>query len=263
MHNHSAHQLIADLTLGSSPSQLTSHYQYQKKHYLGDFSLNDRKQYDPYVGDTKVDRITHENWKDHLGDARYYWSYLHFFDSAIEEEGYKSCLEKYIFSSAANEAGRDMTVRFYGGVLHALIHFGYGLELDSAGTAAEGLAMAACTAASHAWLFPYPWLTTVPERADKKGLIELVKEIQEDERLSPASLKLGEVESGLPDEPFENTASPAYGLIHEYVDRWSAIQSPTEVDVEQANAELALFSALLLGAVPKTKDGYYKHDFFL
>lgn len=265
MHNHSIHQLIADLTLSASPSQLKGHYEYQKRHYLGESSYNDRKKYDPYYsadeGKKGIEKISDNNWGNHLGNARYYWSYLHFFDGQLEQRGMEEVLQEYVFSKEANEGGRNMVVRYYGGVLHALIHVGYGLELGLSAVAAEGLAMATSTADSHAWLFPYEWLVSPPAEGEKVGLLELVKLVQEDPRLSKESLKLGEQESSLPDAPFED--GDAKGLIHEYVDRWAATQSPESVDGKGAMEELALFSALLLGAVPKTKEGYYRHEFFL
>lgn len=270
MHNHSAHQLIADLTLSATPAQLDAHYQYQIQHYLGEFNLNDRASYDPYVSAStdggkgqKVEKIDELNWTKHLGNARYYWSYLHFFDSQLKQSPFDEVLHKYVFSTDANTDATQMVVRFYGGVLHPLIHFGYGLELNSPALAAEGLAMATSTAASHSWLLDYHWLTSAPSTGDKRGLLELIKEMQADPRLSVQELKLNEQESALPDEPFEQPGSAGYGVIQSYVDRWSAIQSSTQANEEQAMGELSLFSTLLLGAVPTQPSGAYKHDFFL
>ncbi len=84
-----------------------------------------------------------------------------------------------------------------------------------------------------------------------------------DERLSVESLWLRDEESSLPDAPFATRDKPAFGVIQEYVDRWASVQGNQQMEGEKAMGELALFSALLLGAVPKTKEGYYKHDFFL
>ncbi|SPO24268.1 uncharacterized protein UTRI_03536 [Ustilago trichophora] len=282
MHNHSAHQLIAALTLGASPETLSKHYSYQIDHYLGEFNLNDRNKYDPYVssettadrGGKPIEKISENNWTQHLGNARYYWSYLHFFDSLLVDANQKTIervLEKYVFSKEANDQGGNgkggMLARFYGGVLHSLIHVGYGLELRDTRLMAEGLAMATATSASHGWLFDDDWLfKVVPEDGGKGklGLLQLVKELQHDPRLSVDNLKLREQESSLPDEPFEKPGAPGYGVIQEYVDRWSAIGVEAKVNEKQALTELAVFSALLLGAVPKQKDGIaYRHDFFL
>lgn len=263
MHNHSAHQLIADLTLSATPSQLEQHYDYQIAHYLSDFRYSNRSVYDPHHASsteqaTKIEKINPDKWQDHLGNARYYWSYLHFFDEQVQQLGFSQALEKYVLSRDANQANAKMLARFYGGVLHAWIHFGYALELTLNELAGEALAMASATAAGHAWLFDYDWLFKVDCcSGQESGVLELVDEIQQDERLSVQALRLSEHDSALPDAPFQS--GRARGVIQSYVDRWSSVSN-----VEKALGELSLFSALLLGAVPRQSDQRaYKHDFFL
>ncbi|TKY88602.1 hypothetical protein EX895_002591 [Sporisorium graminicola] len=268
MHNHSLHQLVADLTLGGSPEQLQRHYAYQIQHYLGQFSLNDRSRYDPYSpsdGGKGIQKVTEANWREHVGNARYYWSYLHFFDAQVQQRGLLSVLDRFVFSREANEEGVHMMLRFYGGVLHALIHFGYALEMRLPGIAAEALAMATSTAAGHAWLFDYQWVfhPPPPSKGGTKGLLELVREMQRDKRLSVEALGLKEEEAALPDTPFATREGSGFGVIQEYVDRWAAVQLGKEGE-EEAMGELALLSGLLLGSVPKQTDGVaYMHDFFL
>lgn len=214
MHNHSLHELIADLTLGASPTQLQTHYAYQIKHYLSGFTLNDRTKYNPHFAANNVNvnvkiekKISEGNWREYVGDARYYWSYLRFFEVQVERFGLREVLERYVFGEEANEGEGEgmMMARFYGGVLHALIHFGYALEMREGKIAAEALAMATSTAASHAWLFDYDWLFERVEgvKGERKGLLELVGEIQRDERLSVDALGLKEEDASLPDRPFE------------------------------------------------------------
>lgn len=270
MHNHALHQLVADLTLSATRAQLERHYAYQKQHYLSSFRYNDRSKYDPFISDTSgsgkggasIAKVDEGNWTEHLGDARYYWSYLHFFDRTVTTLGLREALQRYVFSPEANEGDAKMMVRFYGGVIHALIHFGYGLELGVHAVAAEGLAMASATGAAHAWLFDLDWLNKRSAVRGRKGLLELMKEVQADDRLSVEALGLRDEESSLPDKPFEEGSGR--GVIQEYVDRWAAISSERESDLENAMSDLALVSALLLGAVPRQDDGKaYKHDFFL
>lgn len=47
-------------------------------------------------------------------------------------------LEKYVFSPEANNGKPAMLSRFFSGLLHPLIHFGYGPEFGLPGLAAEG-----------------------------------------------------------------------------------------------------------------------------
>ena len=146
-HNHAAHQILADFSIGASAADLTRHFAYQENNVLNtNYKFAERSKYDPLVakaepGEGKhpnIEKIGDHNWTKHIGNARYYWAYLHYFKAVIDREGYSKCLEKFVFNEAANEAGRNMLARFLGGVLHGMIHFGYGLEFNLKHVAAEG-----------------------------------------------------------------------------------------------------------------------------
>jgi hypothetical protein len=77
----------------------------------------------------------------------YYSGYLAFFTNALLENGATATFEKYVFSQTANfdpaKVGDGQTQpgllnRFVGGLLHPMIHVGYGLEFGLLGTLAEG-----------------------------------------------------------------------------------------------------------------------------
>ena len=81
------------------------------------------------------------------GFNSYYSGYLAFFTDALLKNGATATIEKYIFSQAANfdpaKVGDGQTQpeflnRFVGGLLHPMIHVGYGLEFGLLGTLAEG-----------------------------------------------------------------------------------------------------------------------------
>jgi Questin oxidase-like len=88
--------------------------------------------------------ITTENFADHLGDKKYYQSYLKFFSDELLTKGTSKTLETYLYSKQANFADEEgqksplMFARFIGGVFHPLIHVGYGLEFGLPGMVAEG-----------------------------------------------------------------------------------------------------------------------------
>ncbi len=76
----------------------------------------------------------------------YYKSYLKFFTDVLLEKGPAGTLEKYIFSPKFNieppkhdHSPMAMTNRFLSGLLHPLIHTGYGAEFGLMGMFAEGL----------------------------------------------------------------------------------------------------------------------------
>lgn len=73
---------------------------------------------------------------------RYYDAYLAFFAAELAAKGPRGVLEEYVFSTAANhpEGGKqvEMLNRFTDGVIHPLIHVGYGYELGIPGMIVEG-----------------------------------------------------------------------------------------------------------------------------
>lgn len=94
--------------------------------------------------------ISGENFADHLGDEKYYQAYLEFFSDHLVAEGVDKTLEDYIYSKRANFNDRaevdgsqqpEMFARFMSGLMHPLIHMGYGLEFGLLGILAEGASL--------------------------------------------------------------------------------------------------------------------------
>lgn len=77
----------------------------------------------------------------------YYNAYLKFFSDELLDKGPAAVIEEFIFSPKANieppKPGKEpmqMANRFLAGLLHPLIHTGYGCEFGLLGQLAEGLA---------------------------------------------------------------------------------------------------------------------------
>jgi hypothetical protein len=77
---------------------------------------------------------------------RFYKAYLTFFTKVVQELGPDAALEKYVFSPEANWDSTDKTGnkhpemlnRFNSGLVHPMIHAGYGLEFKLPGMVMEG-----------------------------------------------------------------------------------------------------------------------------
>jgi hypothetical protein len=105
--------------------------------------------------------ITHQTWKDHLGDDkyvllldlmmsfkysfyRYYQAYISFFEDELKIKSFNKLLEEYVFEASANviigasSNQPKMLDRFFAGLLHPMIHTGFGLEFTLPGILAEG-----------------------------------------------------------------------------------------------------------------------------
>ena len=92
--------------------------------------------------------ISDDNFADHLGDGKYYQGYLEFFSDKLITRGIEKTLEDYLYSKGANFNDRaeadgslqpEMFSRFMSGLMHPLIHVGYGLEFGLLGILAEGV----------------------------------------------------------------------------------------------------------------------------
>ncbi|KAI8341053.1 hypothetical protein BC941DRAFT_449531 [Chlamydoabsidia padenii] len=140
-HNHLTHHLLAAYSFGANEKRLEEIYE---KHASYQRPL-------PALLDA---HLTRDNYKDQLGNAKAYTSFLRLFEKEIDQHGMVDTLRRWVWSG-------DMLARLVGGVYHPLIHIGYGVEFGLPGQLAEGLAMAACTENRLA-----PWIDDSPDVCD-------------------------------------------------------------------------------------------------
>ncbi|KAF9235886.1 hypothetical protein BU15DRAFT_77493 [Melanogaster broomeanus] len=133
--SHAGYRALAIYALGGSASLIKDYYE------------QDGKNQRPAV--KSPGPITEENFVEHLGDENFYRGYVTFFSKQIDEKGAAGTLEESIFSEKYNfQDGRDATrqpemlFRLMDGLLHPMIHVGYGIEFGLKGMLAEGLALA-------------------------------------------------------------------------------------------------------------------------
>ncbi|OCH85388.1 hypothetical protein OBBRIDRAFT_798236 [Obba rivulosa] len=135
-HNHTSHHLLAVYYLGAKGTLLRAAYE-------SDIAIQRPARKSP-------GSINEKNFHEHLGDENYWKAYLEFFSEVLLEKGTAATIEKYIFSPQANveepapgKQPMQMQSRFLAGLLHPLIHTGYGTEFALLGMVAEGLAQTA------------------------------------------------------------------------------------------------------------------------
>ncbi|KAF8966075.1 hypothetical protein BDZ97DRAFT_1917776 [Flammula alnicola] len=140
-HNHAAHRAIASWALGADASTIQSKYEkdcgYEKPAF------------------ESPEAITAENFNEHLGDDKYFNAYMQFFTAYLKDNEISTALEEFVFSRKANlglnssnaslPADKQplMLSRFLSGLLHPMIHTGYGAEFNLPGMVVEGLAQTA------------------------------------------------------------------------------------------------------------------------
>ncbi|THU98566.1 hypothetical protein K435DRAFT_777442 [Dendrothele bispora CBS 962.96] len=164
-HNHVSHHVLAIWALGGDQNVINAAYGRDQKYQ--------RKAYD------SPEPITSANFNDHLGDENFYGGYLKFFHDLIivQQQDIPSVLERYVFSPDANfgttsSNGKhpQMLSRFVDGLVHPMIHVGYGTELGLPGMVIEGLAQTAVHKPSTSPVMPPSIFTTKPVPSTVSGL---------------------------------------------------------------------------------------------
>ncbi|EKM48982.1 uncharacterized protein PHACADRAFT_202161 [Phanerochaete carnosa HHB-10118-sp] len=155
-HNHAAHHLLTIYTMGAPASLLNAAYHTHAVYLKPAFQP-------PETNEERIAReaaakvvIDDTNWKDYLGDDRYYQAYASFFSSKLLDKAagknvIQRVLEDYVFSIDANlTPGKSangqrplILARFLSGFMHPHIHAGYGAEFGLPGLIAEGVSEAA------------------------------------------------------------------------------------------------------------------------
>lgn len=83
-------------------------------------------------------RQSWSNAAKYLGKEEFYPDFLQYFQTIIQEKGYESVVNEYLFKGDA--AANDLLLRLHAGVLHPLIQLMYGLEWKQPAVVAEALA---------------------------------------------------------------------------------------------------------------------------
>ncbi|KAG5634320.1 hypothetical protein H0H81_002425 [Sphagnurus paluster] len=248
-HNHAPHAAIALWALGADHDVL-------QEAYVHDCKLLEARYDSP-------GSITVDNVYDHLGDAD---AYLDFFDEVIRTDGVSTALDKYLFNIGANFLpGRNadqqpqMLDRLFDGIIHPIIHLGYGLEFGLPGLIAEG--DPEFFHAIHAWegnvALQSASLTNgkVPNPTTNTHALSILARILKDPRFDdvPGGAQYYDI--------YRNTISKFGSAIREYVDAWSYDRTnPTEA--ERKVEELIWANTLIYGVSGWKKDEHFNTDFF-
>ncbi|KIJ13025.1 hypothetical protein PAXINDRAFT_170906 [Paxillus involutus ATCC 200175] len=272
-HNHSTHRALAIYALGGSASLIKGYYEEDGK--------NQRPAFE------SPEPITEENFVEHLGDENFYQSYVTFFSKQIDEKGAAGTLEEFVFSEKYNfQNGRDvesqpeMLSRFVDGLLHPMIHAGYGVEFGLKGMLAEGLAMVAVEDVYERGFYPpsffepsatvemndttnllsslalnaKPAAAAVPETRAVHAF-DIVARMLKDDQLKPKGART------LMNQVTDTLAE--YGTeIRRYAEQWTVdLRKPGEI--ERKMEELVWVSSVVYGVGGFDEEKGLRSDFFL
>ncbi|GLB45255.1 putative protein of unknown function (DUF4243) [Lyophyllum shimeji] len=271
-HNHSTHRAIANWALGADGDLIRAGYEVD--------SASSRP-----AGESP-EPITLRNWKEHLGDDRYYAGYLAFFTNAIREQGTTAVLEKYIFSKDANVDSAASTQpqvlnRFIGGLTHSTIHIGYGLEFSIPGMVVEGLTEAAVTSDGSSAHIPddfFDWNGAAgPVENTLSSRFKSLFVSQPQSKNSSTESHVFTVLARVLNDPalgtVENPGGPGVGLygptmkqhgaaLIKHMSNWR-VDGSDPADVEQKIEQLSWANCILFGVGGWAKDEPFNADFFL
>ncbi|KAK0451383.1 uncharacterized protein EV420DRAFT_714767 [Desarmillaria tabescens] len=264
-HNHIVHHVLAVWALGASKEIIEAVYR------------EDSPSQKPAI--KSPGPISSANFNVHLGDEKYYGAYMTFFKDKIAEEGIASVLEEFVFSESANVDATTngnqqpgMLNRLMAGLVHPMIHTGYGLEFGLPGIVVEGLAQTAVHSDTLQNLLPYSVLISVAaldaqaEKATaleapdlpsgKKGThaFDILARVLKDETLT--------IPPGGDEIPIGSTITANGEALFRYTNQWSLhLSNPQEL---RRKIEELQWMTTIIYAIGGYKPGKRFHaDFFL
>ncbi|KAL4754496.1 hypothetical protein BDW72DRAFT_213913 [Aspergillus terricola var. indicus] len=174
-HNHIAHQILTLYALGASPDEIQAAYDRNKTY---------QRQALPTHEDVVQSFHQKDKFMDALGKEKCYPDFLEFFQREIDEKGVEAVLSEYLFKQ--DENAESMMARLFGGLLHPIIHLGFGIEFDQPAIVAEALAQ---TAIHDDWtgprfLFPAEKAAGGIGKPGRKTMLQLLEEAQANTKLA-------------------------------------------------------------------------------
>ncbi|RAO71615.1 uncharacterized protein BHQ10_007627 [Talaromyces amestolkiae] len=172
-HNHIVHHLLTLFSLGASPEEIQDAYDRGHSYQRAPYPVDDK------VVHAIIEKST---FKDYLGKEEHYSNFLAFFQQEISTKGVEETLREHVF--AEDEHADELLGRLFSGLIHPIIHLGFGIEFNQPAIIAEGLAEAAV---HEGWIRPF--LQSTEDAAGGVGskpgktITELLHELGKDEEI--------------------------------------------------------------------------------
>ncbi|KAI9926056.1 hypothetical protein MW887_004515 [Aspergillus wentii] len=130
-HNHIVHFMLTIFALGASPETIQDQYERE-----------DRRQRPCMPRDEKViaSFTDKTEFMKHMYQEEHYANYLAFFQREIDAKGISDVLNQYLF--AGDELAESLLSRMFAGLVHPIIHLGFGVEFQQPAIIAQALAQA-------------------------------------------------------------------------------------------------------------------------
>ncbi|KAJ5165514.1 uncharacterized protein N7500_007344 [Penicillium coprophilum] len=173
-HNHIPHQLLSIYALGAAPEDIKACYERNKSYQRPAL---------PTSQDVIQSMHDVAQFQEYFGKEEHYPNYLAFFQHEIDAKGVAEVLNIYVF--AGDERAESMMCRLFGGLVHPLIHLGFGIEFNQPAIVAQGLAQAAVHDdwLGRAFFLPAEKLAGGIGKPGQKSLLQLLNEMRADKAL--------------------------------------------------------------------------------
>lgn len=174
-HNHIVHSILSIFSLGASPDEIRQAYNRNKSYQRPTFPI-DRSVVEAMRDPVKFQEAFHKEQN--------YPNFLAFFQEEIDAKGVGAVLKEYVF--AGDERAESMLSRLFGGLIHPLIHLGFGLEYNQPAIVAQALAQAAVHDdwMGREYFVPAERLAGGIGKRGQKSMLELLNEIRADKKLA-------------------------------------------------------------------------------
>ncbi|KAJ5995633.1 hypothetical protein N7481_002610, partial [Penicillium waksmanii] len=183
-HNHIVHGVLSIFSLGASPDDIRKNY-VRNRNYQRPAQPIDRDVVEGFHDPIKFQEGFHKEEN--------YPNYLIFFQEEIDAKGVDAVLKEYVF--AGDQRAESMLSRLFGdikltknraGLIHPLIHLGFGLEFNQPAIVAQALAQAAVHDdwIGREYFLPAEKLAGGIGKRGEKSLLQLLNEIRADEKLA-------------------------------------------------------------------------------
>ncbi|KAK8187077.1 uncharacterized protein BKA78DRAFT_256101 [Phyllosticta capitalensis] len=256
-HNHIPHQLLTLYSLSAAPSFLTAAYEanvtYQRPAKPTHSPLLKTLQ----AHSSSSSSTPPSSLLQHLGDEAYYPDFVAYYSAQVAAHGWPAVVRDALFRGTPE--AEDLLARLFGGVVHPLLHLGFGVEFAQEGVVVEGLAQAAVHENWIARIFreceEASGNKTI-RKGERKGFLELVRAVGADEEVKSAARGVGQFSDG----------REVWGMVGERLASVAGefVVYPEEADVEARTKEvvngavLLATTALQVQHIPKL-DFFYMH----
>ncbi|KAJ5665229.1 uncharacterized protein N7477_007677 [Penicillium maclennaniae] len=242
-HNHITHHILSMYAVGAKSDEIRAAFRKDMSYQRPAFPT------DRAVVKGMYDKA---KFMESFHDDKQYPNYLAFFQEEIDLKGVGDVLNEYVF--AGDDRAESMLCRLFGGLIHPLIHLGFGIEFNQPAIVAQALAQAAVHDEwmGPAFFLPVEKLAGGIGKPGKKSLLQLLDEIRDNKALRESA-------------HWSDANKMRDGVLHRAPNEMLKIAAQYTVSEDQVGERLAdmINNVVYYTSTAQRRDKEVKFDFFL